>query len=51
MSTSIILLDRNFSANDVDRMVFESSFLAIGGVGNKEHYIVQQVFYTEQIQK
>ena len=27
MSTSIILLDQNFSANDVDIMVFEPSVL------------------------
>ena len=41
MSTSIILLDQNFNANDVDLMVFEPSVLSpppqFGVGGNRWH--------------
>ena len=36
MSTSIILLDKNFNANDVDIMLFEPSVLFTPAVGGGE---------------
>ena len=37
MSTSIILLDQNFNANDVEIMVFEPFVLSAAAWGEKRH--------------
>ena len=44
MSTSIILLDQNFSANDVDIMVFEPSVLSPAAVWGEIDDMVQLFF-------
>ena len=54
MSTSIILLDQNFSANDVDIMVFEPSVLfpphrrSLGGIDDMVQILIH---FTEKTKK
>ena len=49
MSTSVILLDQNFNANDVDILVFEPSVL-FPQFGGKKMLCSQIYMYTQKMQ-
>ena len=52
MSTSIISLDQNFNANDVDIMVFESCALfSPSSLGGIEHMVPRPEFKNDKVQE